>query len=173
MPRATKRLPEKLYTSTVGWEGWVFHVVSSPVGLRWVDLHRTPLERLEQQLKARLVSDDSQNQAALEQIHAYFRGALHAISVPLDVRGTAFQRAVWESIAAVPYGQTVAYGEIAAQLGQPRATRAVGQATGANPVPIVIPCHRVIGASGALIGYGGGLPLKERLLGLEKGSLRL
>lgn len=173
MPRATKRLPEKLYTSTVGWEGWVFHVVSSSVGLRWVDLHRTSLARLEQQLKARLVSDDSPNQAALEQIHAYLRGTLQAFSIPLDLRGTAFQRAVWESIATIPYGQTAAYGEIAAQLGQPRATRAVGQATGANPVPIVIPCHRVVGASGALIGYGGGLALKERLLGLEKGALSL
>jgi len=173
VPRATKRLPEKLYTSTLSWEGWVFQLVSSSAGLRWVDLHRMPLDRLGQRLKARLLPDDSQNQAALEQIHAYLRGALQAFSIPLDLRGTSFQQAVWEHITAIPYGQTSAYRDIASQVGRPTATRAVGQATGANPVPIVIPCHRVVGASGALVGYGGGLPLKERLLSLEQGALSL
>lgn len=173
MPRATKRLPEKLYASTVSWEGWVFSIVSSSCGLRWIDLRRTSLERLEQTLKARVVPDDSPNQAALEQIHAYLRGSVRSISVPLDIRGTTFQRAVWDCIAEIPYGETTTYGAIADQLRRPSATRAAGQATGANPVPIVIPCHRVIGASGGLVGYGGGLPLKERLLGLERGMLHL
>jgi methylated-DNA-[protein]-cysteine S-methyltransferase len=173
VPRAPKRLPEKLYASTVSWEGWVFHLISSACGLRWVDLRRTPFDELAAWLHARIVPDDAQNRIALEQIHAYLQGALRQFTAALDLRGTPFQKAVWERIGSIPYGQTTSYREIAEAIGHPRATRAVGQATGANPVPILVPCHRVVGASGALVGYGGGLPLKERLLGLEKGSLNL
>ena len=118
-------------------------------------------------------SDDQQNEAALSEIHAYLRGKLREFTVPVDLRGTEFQRDVWNAIARIPYGQTISYGELAAAIKRPKATRAVGQATGANPVPIIIPCHRVIGSSGGLIGFGGGLPLKERLLGLERGTLNL
>ena len=171
--RRTKRLPEKLYASTVGWEGWVFHVVSSSSGLRYVDLHQTPYEVLERTLGARIVPDDQRNDAALKEIHAYLRGELRKFSVPLDLRGTPFQLAVWREIEKIPYGATTTYGTIATSVDHPKATRAVGQATGANPVPIVIPCHRVIGSSGNLTGFGGGLPLKERLLGLEQGMLSL
>ena len=171
--KRTKRLPEKLYASTVGWEGWVFHVVSSSSGLRFVDLHQTPYDELERTLAARIVPDDQRNDAALKEIHAYLRGELRQFSTPLDLRGTPFQQAVWRHIAEIPYGETTTYGTIAAAVGHPQATRAVGQATGANPVPIVIPCHRVVGSSGSLTGFSGGLPLKERLLGLEQGMLNL
>jgi len=173
VPRRTKRLPEKLYASTVSWEGWVFRVLSSAIGIRWLDLHPTSLETLEEKLGARIVPDDQQNEAALSEIHAYLRGKLREFTVPVDLRGTEFQRDVWNAIARIPYGQTISYGELAAAIKRPKATRAVGQATGANPVPIIIPCHRVIGSSGGLIGFGGGLPLKERLLGLERGTLNL
>ena len=173
MPRRTKRLPEKLYASTVSWEGWVFQVLSSANGVRWLDLHPASLDALEEKLGARIVPDDQQNEFPLNEIHAYLRGELRQFTVPVDLRGTNFQRDVWNAIAGIPYGRTISYGELAAIIKRPKATRAVGQATGANPVPIIIPCHRVIGSSGGLTGFGGGLPLKERLLGLERGTLSL
>lgn len=173
MPRRTKRLPEKLYASTISWEGWVFQVLSSFNGVRWLDLHPVTFEALEQQLGVRIVPDDQQNDRVLTELHAYLRGESHAFKVPVDLRGTPFQCDVWNAIAKIPYGQTTSYGELAESIGRPKATRAVGQATGANPVPIIIPCHRIIGASGGLTGFAGGLPLKERLLGLERGTLSL
>ena len=173
MARRAKRLPEKLYASTISWEGWVFRVLSSANGVRWLDLHPTSLESLEARLGARIVPDDQQNEFALSDIHGYLRGELRRFTVPVDLRGTEFQCDVWNAIAKIPYGQTISYGELAATIKRPKATRAVGQATGANPVPIIIPCHRVIGTTGNLVGFGGGLPLKERLLGLERGTLSL
>ena len=104
---------------------------------------------------------------ASEQLHAYFAGLLREFRLPLDMRGTDFQMCVWKHLLAIPYGDTRSYLNIAEAVGSPRAVRAVGAANGANPIPIVVPCHRVIGASGKLTGYGGGLPLKKRLLMLE------
>jgi methylated-DNA-[protein]-cysteine S-methyltransferase len=107
---------------------------------------------------------------ALAQFEAYFRGELRQFDLPLDPRGTPFQRQVWAAVARVAYGETRSYGEIAAAIGKPAAVRAVGLANGANPLPIIIPCHRVIGANGSLTGYGGGLEAKRRLLALERGQ---
>ena len=107
---------------------------------------------------------------AVEELTAYFAGAFQAFSIPLSPRGTAFQQAVWQALMDIPYGQTATYGEIAARIGNPKACRAVGMANNRNPLPIVIPCHRVIGGSGKLVGYGGGLPVKEWLLKLERGN---
>jgi methylated-DNA-[protein]-cysteine S-methyltransferase len=87
--------------------------------------------------------------------------------------GTPFQQRVWRALLDVPYGATISYGQLAARIGQPTASRAVGLANGSNPLPIVIPCHRVIGSNGKLTGYGGGLPIKERLIALEQGSRQL
>ena len=87
-------------------------------------------------------------------------------------QGTPFQRMVWSALTTIPYGETVSYGELARRLGRPAATRAVGAANGRNPIPIVIPCHRVIGSDGSLTGFGGGLAIKRRLLDLESGHLR-
>jgi len=171
--RRKKQLPERLYGSTISWEGWIFQILSSGDGLRWIDLRPTPFPEIETQLGARIVPDDQRNERALDELHAYLRGELKAFTIPLDLRGTDFQRAVWQTIAEIPYGETSTYGEIAASIHREKATRAVGQATGANPVPLVIPCHRVVGTSGDLTGFRGGLPLKERLLGLEQGTLSL
>jgi len=173
VPKRTKRLPEKLYASTVSWEGLIFQVLSSAHGVRWLDLHPITLEALEQKLHVRIVPDDQQNDLVLSELHAYLRGGLHVFTVPVDLRGTSFQCDVWNAIAKIPFGQTTSYGELAKSIGRPKATRAVGQATSANPVPIIVPCHRVIGSSGDLTGFAGGLPLKERLLGLEQGTLSL
>jgi O-6-methylguanine DNA methyltransferase len=104
---------------------------------------------------------------ATSQLHEYFSGSRRAFDLPLDVRGTSFQRAVWSQVVRIPYGATATYGDIAQLVGKPKASRAVGGAVGANPLPIVIPCHRVIGAGGALTGFGSGLDVKEMLLRLE------
>ncbi|MGI8825292.1 MAG: methylated-DNA--[protein]-cysteine S-methyltransferase [Chloroflexota bacterium] len=101
------------------------------------------------------------------QLTAYFEGSLHQFSVPLDLRGTPFQLDVWRALRAVPYGEVRSYADIARLIGRPRAVRAAGMANGDNPVPIIVPCHRVIGSNRSLTGYGGGLDLKERLLRLE------
>lgn len=127
--------------------------------------------RLRRHLGAlRLIDDRAALAEPLAQLAAYFAGELREFDLSLDVRGTPFQRAVWAAVARVPYGATCAYGDIARAIGQPAAVRAVGLANGANPLPIVIPCHRVIGANGALTGYGGGLPTKRALLALECGQ---
>ena len=104
---------------------------------------------------------------AARQLRAYFAGALREFSLPLDMQGTDFQKRVWGQVAAIPYGETRSYLQIATAIGSPMGVRAVGAANGANPVPIVVPCHRVIGVNGKLVGYGGGLAMKKRLLELE------
>lgn len=101
------------------------------------------------------------------QLREYFEGARRDFQIPLAPRGTGFQQSVWRALQAIPYGQLTSYGVIAHRIGLPQSSRAVGAANGANPIPIVIPCHRVIGSSGALTGYGGGLDIKEKLLRLE------
>jgi len=106
-------------------------------------------------------------QRAREQLEAYFEGRLRAFDLPLAPAGTAFQRQVWAALATIPWGQTRSYGELAAAIGRPGSARAVGAANGRNPLPIVVPCHRVIGADGSLTGFGGGLPAKRHLLQLE------
>lgn len=104
---------------------------------------------------------------AKAQLAAYFAGELRAFDLPLTLHGTAFQQRVWRALAEIPFGETQSYGELARRLGLPRASRAVGAANGANPLPIVLPCHRVIGANGSLTGFGGGLETKRFLLRLE------
>jgi len=106
---------------------------------------------------------------ALDQIAEYLGGHRREFDLPLDVRGTDFQRRMWAAVAAVPYGEMRTYADIARVIGKPQAVRAVGAANGANPLPLVVPCHRVIGSDGSLTGYGGGLDVKRKLLDLEKG----
>jgi len=115
-----------------------------------------------------LVEDLATNRDALNQLQEYFQGRRRVFTLPLELRGTEFQRSVWEAVAGVPYGETRSYGYIARKLGKPKAYRAVGAANGANPIPIVIPCHRIIGSDGSMTGFGGGIPIKEKLLVLEK-----
>ena len=103
----------------------------------------------------------------LEQLKEYFAGTRHVFDLQLAPEGTRFQQAVWKALLAIPYGETISYGELARRLGLPNGARAVGLANGANPLPIIVPCHRVIGADGSLTGFGGGLPTKRALLSLE------
>ncbi len=106
-----------------------------------------------------------------DQLIEYFHGKRKVFDLPLKPAGTEFQKKVWEALCTIPYGQTRSYGEIAAQIGNPKACRAVGGANNKNPIMIFIPCHRVIGADGSLVGFGGGLYAKKYMLDLEKGEL--
>jgi len=107
-----------------------------------------------------------------EQLRAYFLGELREFTCTLDLEGTQFQKKCWNALLRIPYGKTRSYAEIAREVGSPRAFRAVGQANHNNPIPIIVPCHRVITSSGTLGGYGGGLEMKETLLRLEKTQLQ-
>ena len=107
---------------------------------------------------------------AARQLDAYFAGERTAFDLDLSLAGTPFQQRVWQALREIPYGETVSYGELAVSLGQPGASRAVGLANGKNPVGIIVPCHRVIGANGSMTGYGGGLDRKRWLLSFERGS---
>ena len=119
------------------------------------------------------IEDRSALAEASLQLKAYFAGELENFDLSLSPQGTPFQRRVWIELQKIPYGKTISYGELARRIGNPKASRAVGLANGSNPISIVIPCHRVIGSDGKLTGYGGGLPIKEKLLALERRQLRL
>ena len=112
-------------------------------------------------------SGHSQLERARRQLEEYFAGKRRSFDLPLAPQGTPFQRQVWQTLAGIGYGETLSYGQLAARVGRPTASRAVGAANGRNPLPIVLPCHRVIGADGSLTGFGGGLPTKRFLLRLE------
>jgi len=114
--------------------------------------------------------DDGPFQEAEEQLKAYFSGELKEFTLELRLHGTPFQTAVWRELRRIPLGETRTYGELAEALGNPKASRAVGLANGKNPIGIIVPCHRVVGADGGLTGYGGGLERKRRLLDFERGA---
>lgn len=105
---------------------------------------------------------------ALRQLKAYFKGRLRDFDLPLNADGTEFQKRVWDELCRIPFGETVSYGDVARAIGNPAASRAVGLANGKNPIAIIVPCHRVIGSNGKLVGYGGGLDQKQILLDLER-----
>jgi len=116
------------------------------------------------------VRDDRPFGEAIDQLEAYFAAELKEFTLELHLHGTPFQRSVWEQLLRIPYGETRSYGDLAAALGNPGASRAVGLANGKNPVSIIVPCHRVVGSNGSLTGYGGGLERKQRLLDFEQGA---
>ena len=136
-------------------------LVASATGIRAIEFDPRPVSECQRNDRNPLLME------AARQLRAYFAGQLREFQLPLDVQGTEFQERVWGQVAAIPYGETRSYLQISTAIGSPRAVRAVGAANGANPVPIVVPCHRVIGAKGKLVGYGGGLAMKRRLLELE------
>jgi methylated-DNA-[protein]-cysteine S-methyltransferase len=117
--------------------------------------------------------DDSTFVEVVRQLQSYFAGERKIFDLPLALQGTEFQKRVWTALRKIPYGETVSYKELAGTVGSPKAVRAVGAANGANPIPIIIPCHRVIGNDGSLTGFGGGLPLKRKLLQLESQQFKL
>lgn len=131
------------------------------VSLEMLDDEHAPLDA------ADVRGSDAVLELARRELTAYFAGALREFTVPLEPSGTPFQRRVWAELRAIPFGTTQSYRDVAARIGQPTATRAVGLANGKNPIAVIVPCHRVIGADGSLTGYGGGLPRKRILLDHE------
>lgn len=157
-------MPDSEWTETE-IAGVRLRLVGGPCALRAIEFEpRNPMDDARNRRTAILME-------AEKQLRAYFAGVLRQFDLPLDLAGTPFQQRVWQELLKIPYGETRSYGQVARDMGAPAAIRAVGAANGANPVPIVVPCHRVVGANGKLTGYGGGLPLKQRLLALERGSL--
>jgi methylated-DNA-[protein]-cysteine S-methyltransferase len=160
-----------------------YAIVESPVGTVYVGgseagIHRIDfvgdaseetrfLDRLERDSRSMPEEDPRAAREGVEQLRAYFAGERFEFDLALAARGTAFQLLVWQALREIPYGATTSYGSIAKAIGRPSGPRAVGMANGRNPIAIVVPCHRVIGSSGALTGYGGGLHRKEWLLALE------
>lgn len=155
----------------------VFGLIASPIGdlLAWGDGHvLCGLDFADADRAFRLDTlarrDDQVFTELAEQLSAYFAGELRRFELELAPGGTTFQRRVWEALQCIPFGTTLIYSELAAEIGQPRAVRAVGAANGRNPISIVIPCHRLVGADGSLTGYGGGLERKRWLLDHERAS---
>ena len=139
-------------------------LVADREGLReiWFEHERHP-----KQAQSSWVRAKAPLRFARVQLEEYFAGKRQQFELPLHPIGTPFQMEVWQELRRIPYGITISYGELARRIGKPQAMRAVGAANGRNPLPIVVPCHRVIGADGSLTGFGGGLPIKRHLLGLE------
>jgi methylated-DNA-[protein]-cysteine S-methyltransferase len=117
--------------------------------------------------------DKAPFEEVVRQLQAYFRGKLKEFDLPLAMEGTEFQLRVWNELRTIPYGETISYAQLAGRIGNPKAVRAVGLANGSNPIPIIVPCHRVIGSDGSLTGFGGGLSTKKKLLDLENNQLSL
>lgn len=164
----------KLYWCTTASPLGECTLIATDTGICWLGLPGSAIDeglfRTNRWLTVnRVVKDEKAAplQCSLDELQRYFAGERVAFSCPLDLRGTPFQMLVWEHLSRIPYGERRTYGEIALAIGRPTASRAVGAANGANPVPIIVPCHRVIGSDGSLTGYGGGLPGKAWLLSLE------
>jgi methylated-DNA-[protein]-cysteine S-methyltransferase len=154
-----------------------FHTIPSPIGELLLTAEGEALTGLYMEphprLPATAVRDPQAFASAEAQLAAYFAGSLTSFDLPLDPSGTPFQLRVWEALRSIPYGETATYAELAAAVGKPSAFRAVGAANGRNPISVIVPCHRVIGADGTLTGYGGGLERKRMLLELEAGIATL
>ncbi|MCA0901894.1 methylated-DNA--[protein]-cysteine S-methyltransferase [Microbulbifer agarilyticus] len=151
----------EIYPSAFGELG----IAANEAGLVGIDLQagKRPLPVREDWLREAMPHTD----LAFEQLEAYFARELQAFDLPLGAAGTPFQHSVWQALCAIPFGETCSYRELAEAIGNPKAVRAVARANGANPLSIVVPCHRVIGADGSLTGYAGGIEMKARLLALE------
>ena len=163
---------DKVYYSIFGSSLGVIRIASTEKGVCKIALPKESEEDFSRWLEAHfgpqnVIEDRSKNEAVLAELESYLAGELREFQSPLDLRGTEFQMKVWQELRAIPYGTTCSYRDIAERIGHPRAYRAVGAANRANPIPIIVPCHRVIGRDGSLTGYGGGLTMKERLLRLE------
>ena len=162
----------------------IYRVVDSPVGglllarddagLRLIHFQNGKADlKVGLYVQADWRREDNAFDDVVVQLTEYFEGRRREFDVPLSPEGTPFQQRVWRALLDIPYGETISYGALASRIGQRSASRAVGLANGSNPIPIVIPCHRVIGSNRKLTGYGGGLPIKQQLLALERGERRL
>lgn len=165
-----------IYWTMMGYEGWNLYLAATAKGLCFIGAQDNPFTEVTDWAKKHfpgslLVEDDKKLQPYVNELIEYFQGKRRIFSVPSDYHGTDFQVSVWNALCEIPYGETTSYSKIANDIQRPAAARAVGAAIGANPVLITVPCHRVIGKSGKLTGYRGGLEMKRKLLELERGLL--
>jgi len=163
---------EKIYYSSFDSSllGKVF-VASTERGVCTVDFlksEKTFLKRLSDKFPGELIRGDQKNRNVLSQLRKYLKGDLKRFDCKLDFKGTSFQKKVWTALSRIPYGQTRSYKEVAQAIGHPKAFRAVGNSNGRNPIPLIIPCHRVIESNGGLGGFGHGVKVKRQLLDFEK-----
>ncbi|WP_145037927.1 methylated-DNA--[protein]-cysteine S-methyltransferase [Paenibacillus sp. Y412MC10] len=169
--------------SIISWtrlrhDDWNIYIAATPQGLCYIGSPDKPFKELEEWVNAKfpgceLFQNDKGMQPYAAELADYLQGKRERFEFAMDYKGTDFQMAVWDALCQIPYGQTFTYSDIAHQIGKPAAVRAVGAAIGANPLLITVPCHRVIGKSGALTGYRGGLGMKTRLLQLERMNVSL
>lgn len=164
-----------LYWTRLCTDNWNIYLAATAKGLCYVGSHDKSFEELSTWANKKypgcqFIEDGEKLQRYGEELAGYLQGGLQGFSAPLEVKGTAFQQAVWNALCEIPYGQTRTYSDIALSIHKPAAVRAVGAAIGANPLLIVVPCHRVSGKNGRLTGYRGGLDMKARLLRLELGG---
>lgn len=165
-----------VYWTLFVYEQWQMYIAATSNGLCYVGSQNKPFEELSNWVKKHLpnrelVQNDEKLQPYSSELTEFFQGQRKTFEQPLDLYGTQFQMSVWKALLEIPYGQTKSYSEIAAHIQKPASVRAVGAAIGANPVLIMVPCHRVIGKNGTLTGYRGGLEMKKHLLQLESESL--
>jgi len=162
-----------VYWSTLPHENWEINVAATDKGVCYVETPNKLCKELEDWVakkipKATLQRNDEQLQPYMNEISQYLDGTLHDFTISFDLRGTPFQLAVWDASTKIPYGETRTYAEIAQQINNPKAVRAVGAAIGANPVLFAVPCHRIVAKSGSLSGFRAGIDVKRKLLELEK-----
>ncbi len=167
-----KHAPTPVYWDTLEYRAWTFHLAATDQGLCLITLPNETFDAMRKWLEkhvpgAVLVRERNTLQPYRDQIAEYLSGRRTTFTLALDFRGTPFQMRVWQALREIPFGTTRSYSQIAADVGSPKSVRAVGAASGANPLPIVVPCHRVIGKDGTLTGYGGGLDMKAELLRQE------
>ncbi|WP_438432159.1 methylated-DNA--[protein]-cysteine S-methyltransferase [Gorillibacterium sp. sgz500922] len=172
LPDRQHAAPRVIYWTKLPDSEWGLHLAATDKGLLYVGSRGRSLDELETWVSRRipgavLQRQDERLRLYAEQMGRYLRGEAERFELPLDVTGTAFQQQVWRALTEIPYGESRTYSAIAERIGRPAAVRAVGTAIGANPLQIVIPCHRVLGKSGALTGFRGGLEMKAMLLALE------
>ncbi len=168
--------PQNVYWTTVEYHTWKLYLAATSNGLCCLTLPNESFDTLAHWVdrhipNARLIEDGEALDIYKKQVLEYLQGQRTTFTFQLDFRGTAFQISVWQALTRIPYGETRSYSDIAQVVQRPKAVRAVGAANGANPIPIVVPCHRVIGKNGNLTGYGGGLDVKEELLRLESNKV--
>ena len=166
----------RVYWTLLNYRTWQLYIAATKEGLCYIGSQQAPFEELaswvEKQLPAYSLSEDAEEMKTyVNELLDYLKGKRKEFSLRVDLHGTPFQQSVWSALQEIPFGQTVTYSDIAERIQRPQSVRAVGTAIGANPVLMTVPCHRVIGKSGKLTGYRGGLEMKKRLLELErKGS---
>jgi len=157
---------EKSFIASEVFNGIILDVISSQRGIRNI-LINSPIIKRDQPNVTKLRADDPYMFKSFKQLREYFENKRKVFDLPLEIIGTDFQKRVWKELIKIPYGETISYKELAIRLGNLKTIRAAARANGANPLPIIIPCHRVIGSDGKMVGYGGGLNVKEKLLELE------